>query len=43
MAISGFSPTAALPGLAPSAQLAGSNPLLAAQGGMLPGTSQLAA
>jgi hypothetical protein len=43
MAISGFSPTAALPGLVPGAQLAGSNPLLAAQGGSFPGSAQLAA
>lgn len=42
MAISGFTPTA-LPGLVPGAQLAGSNPLLAAQGGTIPTTSQLAA
>lgn len=43
MSISGFNPTSALPGLVPGAQLAGSNPLLAAQGGMIPSTSQLAA
>jgi hypothetical protein len=43
MAISGFTPTTALPGLVPGAQLAGSNPLLAAQGGVPLGTAQLAA
>ena len=43
MAISGFTPTTALPGLVPGAQLSGSNPLLAAQGGSFPSTSQLAA
>lgn len=43
MAISGFNPTTALPGLVPGAQLSGSNPLLAAQGGSFPSTSQLAA
>lgn len=44
MAISGFTPTTALPTLAPGGtMLAGSNPLLAAQGGTMPTSAGLAA